>query len=51
MDADRDEENIVIFGPGTYQVGPEGSIEIYGARHVLVKGCTMTPASEQDDKR
>ena len=43
MDAQANDESVVIIGPGTYEVGPEGSITIYGARHVELKGCTLAP--------
>ncbi len=47
MESDTNDENLVIFGPGTYEVGPQGSIKIYGARDVEVQGCTITPSPEE----
>ncbi len=43
MNSQPEDESVVIIGPGTYEVAPEGSITIYGARHVELKGCTLAP--------
>jgi hypothetical protein len=47
MESEANDENVVILGPGTYEVGPEGSIKIYGAHHIEVRGCTLIPAPEE----
>jgi hypothetical protein len=38
--------NTIVFGPGTYVVGPSGGIRIIGTSQVSsITNCTITPAS------
>jgi hypothetical protein len=49
VESEANDENLVILGPGKYEVGPEGSIKIYGARQVEVRGCKITPSPQETD--